>query len=129
MNLTTLGCCCLVAKLFSTYCDPMDYNMSGFPVLHYCLELAQSHVHRVHNAIQPSHSTAPFSFWPQSFPTSGSFLMSSLFALGGQSIGASASASVLPMNIENLFPLTGWISGCPTDFQESSSGENKMAKE
>ena len=48
----------------------------------------------------------------QSFPASGSFLMSWLFSSGGQSIGPSTSASVLPMNIQGLFPLglTGWIS-------------------
>ena len=48
----------------------------------------------------------------QSFPTSGSFPMSQLFASGGQSIGVSASVSVLPMNIQDWFPLgwTGWIS-------------------
>ena len=53
-----------------------------------------------------------FSSCLQSFPVSGSFLMSWLFASGGQSIGASASASVLPMNIQDWFPLglTGWIS-------------------
>ena len=54
----------------------------------------------------------PFSFRLQSFPASGSFPVSQFFASGGQSIGASASASVLPMNIQNWFPLgwTGWIS-------------------
>ena len=54
----------------------------------------------------------PFSFCLQSFPASGSFPISSLFALGCQSIGASASALVLPMNIQGLFPLglTGLIS-------------------
>ena len=59
-----------------------------------------------------SSSVAHFSFCLQSFPASGSFLMSELFASGGQSIGASASASVLPMNIQDWFPLelTGWIS-------------------
>ena len=53
----------------------------------------------------------PF-FYPQSFPASGSFPMSWLFTSGGQSTGASASASVLPMNIQDLFPLglTGLIS-------------------
>ena len=62
-----------------------------------------------HPTISPS--VAPFSYL-QSFPASGSFLMSRLFASGGQSIGASASASVLPMNIQDWFPLgwTGWIS-------------------
>ena len=64
----------------------------------------------------------PFSSSPQSFPTSGSFLMSQLFASGGQSIGVSASTSVLPMNTQDWFPLewTGWISSQSKDSQESS---------
>ena len=59
-----------------------------------------------------SSSVIPFSFSLQSFPESGSFQMSQLFASGGQSIGVSASASVLPMNIQDWFPLewTVWIS-------------------
>ena len=59
-----------------------------------------------------SSSVARLSSCLQSFPASGSFPMSGLFASGGQSIGASASASVLPMNIQDWFPLgrTGWIS-------------------
>ena len=52
-----------------------------------------------------SSSVVPFSSGPQSFPASGSFPMSQLFASGGQSIGASALASVLPMNIQTWFPL------------------------
>ena len=59
-----------------------------------------------------SSSVIPFSFCPQSLPASQSFPMSQLFAWGGQSIGVSASASVLPMNIQDWSPLgwTGWIS-------------------
>ena len=59
-----------------------------------------------------SSSVIPFSSCPLSFPASGSFLMSQLFELGGQSMGASASASVLPVNIQGRFPLglTGLIS-------------------
>ena len=59
-----------------------------------------------------SSSVVPFSSRPQSFPTSGSFLSSQLFASGSQSIGVSASASVLSMNIQDWFPLgwTAWIS-------------------
>jgi len=59
-----------------------------------------------------SSSVVPFSSCPQSFPASGSFPMSQLFASGGQSIGVSASASVLPMNTQDGSPLgwTGWIS-------------------
>ena len=59
-----------------------------------------------------SSSVVPFSSCPQSFPASGSFQMSQLFTSDGQSIGVSASASVLPMNIQDWSPLgwTGWIS-------------------
>ena len=59
-----------------------------------------------------SSSVISFSSRLQSFPASGSFQMSQLFASSGQSIGVSASASVLPMNIQDWFPLgrTGWIS-------------------
>ena len=67
-------------------------------------------------------SAAPFSSFPQSFPTSGSFPMSWLFASSGQSIGA--SASVLPMNIQGWFPL-GWLvwsPHSPRDSPESSPG-------
>ena len=69
-----------------------------------------------------SSSVVPFSSHLQSFPASGSFQMSQLLASGGQSIGVSASASVLPMKIQNWFPL-GWTVGspcCPRDSQESS---------
>ena len=59
-----------------------------------------------------SSTVVPFSSCPQSFPVSGSFQMSQFFASGGQSIGVSASTSVLPMNIQDWFPLgwTGWNS-------------------
>ena len=59
-----------------------------------------------------SSSVVPFSSYPQSLPSSGSFPMSQLFAWGGQSIGVSASASVLPMNTQDWSPLgwTDWIS-------------------
>ena len=66
----------------------------------YLLEFAQTHVHWVGDAIQPSHPVSPFSSCPQSFPASGSFPMNRLFTSDGQSIGASASVSVLPMNIQ-----------------------------
>ena len=59
-----------------------------------------------------SSSFVPFSCCPQLFPAPGSFQMSKLFASGGQSIGVSASTSVLPINAQDWFPLgwTGWIS-------------------
>jgi len=69
-----------------------------------------------------SSSVVPFSSFLKSFPSSGSFLMSQFFASGGQSIGTSASASVLPMNIKDWFSLgwTGWSPCSPRDSQESS---------
>ena len=97
--------CCWVTQSCLTLCDPMDCSTPDFPVLHYLLEFAQTHVHWVNDAIQPiSSSLAPFSSCPQSFPASGSFTMSGLFASDGQSIGISASLSVLPMNIQGWFP-------------------------
>ena len=89
--------------------------MPGFPVLYQLPELAQTHVHRVSDAIQPSHplsSPSPAFSCLQSFPASRSFPRSQFFTSGGQSIGVSALASVLPMNIQDRFPLefTGLIS-------------------
>ena len=75
----------------------MNYSMPGFPVLHCLLEFVQMHVHSslwCHSTI--SSSVAPFSSCPQSFPLSGSFPMSRLFASGDQSIGASFSFSISP---------------------------------
>ena len=72
-------CCCYsVAQSRLTLCDPMYCSMPGFPVLHHLPELAQTHVHWIIDAIQPSR---PLSFFLQSFPASGSFLMSWLIFL------------------------------------------------
>ena len=90
----------------------MNCSTSGLPVYHQLPEFTQTHAHWVGDAIQPSHSlSSPFSSHLQSFPASGSFLMSQLFAWDGQSTGVSASASVLPMKIQDWSPLgwTGWI--------------------
>ena len=88
-----------VAQSCPTLCDPMDCSTPGFPVLHYLLEAAQI------NLCWPL-------FLPSIFPSIRSFPMSQLSAPGGQSTGVSASASVLPMNIQDWFPvgLTGLIS-------------------
>ena len=103
--------CCSDAQSCPTLCDPMNCSMPGFPVLHHLPELAKAHVQWVSDAIQPSHplsSPSPAFI----FPRSGSFLMNQLFTSGGQSIGASALASVLPMKTQDWAPLwwTGWIS-------------------
>ena len=69
-----------------------------------------------------SSSVVPFSFCPQPLPASGSFPISQLFAWGGESIGVSASVSVLPVNTQDWSPLgwTGWISLQSKDSQGSS---------
>ena len=80
-----------------------------------------------------SSSVVPFSSCPQSFPASGSFQMSQLFTSGSQSIGVSASTSVLPMNTQDWSPLgwTGWISlqskGLPRVFSFSWTPQFKSS--
>ena len=82
----------------------MDCSMPGFPVLHYLPDFAQIHVHWVGDAIQ-QRPLLPHSPLALNLSQLGSFLTRQLFASGGQSAGASASASVLPMNIQGWFPL------------------------
>ena len=102
--------CFSVTKSSPPLSDLMSCSTAGFPVLRYLPEFAQTHVHWLSDAIQPSHPLPHLLLCPQSFPASGSFLMSWLFTSGSQSIGA--SAKVLPMNIQDWFPLgwTAWIS-------------------
>ena len=83
--------CCSVTKLRPILCDPVDCSMPGFPVLWYLLDFAQTHVHWVGDAIQPSHPRVPFSC-PSSSPSSGPFPMSPFFS-SGQSIDASPCLS------------------------------------
>ena len=96
-----------------TLCHPMDCSTLGFPVHHQLLELTQNHVHWVGDAIQPYHSL--------SSPTPPAFNLSQhqgFFTSGGPSIGVSVSASILPINIQDVFPLgwTGWISSPTGEF-------------
>ena len=95
------------AQLCLTFWNSMDCSTPGLPVHCQLPEFTQTHAHRVGDAIQPSHPDIPVSCL-QSFPASGSFQMSQFFTSDGQIIAISASASVLPMNIQNWFPL-GWI--------------------
>ena len=102
-----------VAHSCLTLCNPMNCSTPGLPVHHQLLEFTRTHVHRVgDNHPTISSSVVPFSSCPRSLPASGSFQMSQPFASGGQSIGVSALASVLPMNTQDSSPLgwTGWIS-------------------
>ena len=92
----------------------MDCNMPGLPAHHQLPEFTQTHAQWQGDAIQPSHhSVIPLSSCPPSFPMSGSFKRRQLLC-----IGVSASASVLPVNIQDWFPLgwTGWISLLPKGF-------------
>ena len=99
-------------QLCPTLCDPINYSTPGLPVYQQLPEFTQTHVHWVSDAITISSSAFLFSSCLQSFPASVSFPVSQFFASGGQSIGVSASASVLPMNTQDWSPLgwTGWIS-------------------
>ena len=106
-------CCCSVTQSCLTLCNPMDCGTTGFPVLHHLPELAQTHVHWVSDAIQPpypllSPSPPPFNLSQHQ----GLFQWVGSFPSGGQSIGTSVSASVLPVNIQDWLSLglTGLIS-------------------
>ena len=105
-------CCCSVAKSCPTLCDPVDCSTPGFPVLHYLLELAQTHVHWVDDTTQSSRCHPTISSSVDLFLSIRDFSNESALRMGGQSIGASASAWVLPMNIQGWFllGLTGLIS-------------------
>ena len=102
-----------VAQSSPTLCDPMDCSMPGLPIHHQLLELTQTHVHRVGNAIQPSH--------PLLSPSLPAFNLSQHQGLSqwvssshqvAKVLGVSAATSVLPMNSQDWYPLgwIGWIS-------------------
>ena len=119
LSLLYPACCLLYTFQFSsvtqscpTLYDPINCSIPGLPVHHQLPEFTQTHVHRVGDAIQPSHSVVPFSSCPQFLPASESFPMSQLFTWGGQSTGVSALASFLPKNTQDWTPFewTGWIS-------------------
>ena len=98
------------SELCQILCNPMDFSTPGSSVLHY-LQLAQTHIHCVDDAIQHlilCHSL----LLPSIFPSIRVFSSESVLRSGGQSIGVSASASVLPVNTQDSSPLgwTGWIS-------------------
>ena len=113
-NHVFLFSCCSVSKSCLSLWDPMDCSTPGSPVLHYPPEFAQIHVHWIGDTIQSSHSLLPPLF-PFAFNLSqhqGPFQWVGSSHQAAKSFGASASASVLPMNIQGWFPLglTGLIS-------------------
>ena len=102
-----------VAQLCPTLCEPMNRSTPGLPVHHQLPELTETHVHQICDAIQPSHPlSSPSPPAPNPSQRQGLFSVSQLFTWSGQSIGVSASASVLPVNTQDWSPLgwTGWIS-------------------
>ena len=99
----------------------MDCSMPGFPDLHYLPEFAQTHVHWVGDAIQPSHPLSP-PFPPVFNLSQHQGLFQWVGSLNQVAKGLGASVSVLPMNIQGWFPL-GWLVRfpcSPQDSQESS---------
>ena len=100
-----LLCCYSAVKSCLTLCDHMDCSSPGFLLPHFqsLLKLTPTE-----SAIQPSHPLISLFFCLQYFPASESFPVSQLFISSGQSVGASASASVLPVNTQGWLPL-GWL--------------------
>ena len=99
-TLSVSCCCCLVTRSCLTLCNLMDCSTLGFPVLHHHPEFVQIHGHWIDDAIQPS--------YPLLTPSPPVFSLSqhqSALCSGEQSIGASALASVPPMNTQGWFPL------------------------
>ena len=106
------NCCCSCTQLCLTLCDPMDCSMPGFPS--FTLSWSLLKLMSIESVMPSNH---PILYWPlsscyQAFSASGSFPRNWFFTSGGQSIVASDSASVLPMNIQGWFPLglTGLVS-------------------
>ena len=101
-----------VAQSCPTLCDPMNCSTPGLPVHYQLLDFTQTHVYWVSDGIQPSHPLSSPSLNAFNLSQHQGLLMSQFFASGGQSIGVSASTSVLPMNTQDWSSLgwTGWIS-------------------
>ena len=101
-----------VQSLSLTLCDPTDCSMPGLPVYHQLLEFAQTHVQRIGDAIPLSHPLSSLLLLPSIFPSIRVLSNESVLRIRWPKYWVSASASVLPINIQDWFPLggTGWIS-------------------
>ena len=111
-----------VIQVFPTLCDPMNCSTPDLPVHHHLPEFTQTHVHRVSDAIQPSHPLSSPSPPAPNLSQHQSLFQWDNSIWGGQSTGVSALASVLPRNTQDWSPLgwTGCIPYSPRDSQESS---------
>ena len=111
-----------VAQSCPTVCDPMNCSTPGLPVHHQLPEFTQTHVHRVSDAIQPSHPLSSPSPAPNPCQHQSLFQWVSSSHEVGQSTGVSALASFLPKKSQGWSPSewTGWIPCSPRDSQESS---------
>ena len=107
-------------SVVSTLCDSMKCSTPGLPVLHYLPEFPQVHVHFQWCHPTVSSSDALFSFFPQYFPALWTFPVSCLFSSDDQDTGASASTSVLPVNIQGWSPL--WLTGLISLLSKGLSG-------
>ena len=101
--------CCFVTVSRLTLCYPMNSSKPGFPVLHYLLKFAQTHIHWVGHSIQPYHPLLPPSPPALSLSQHRGIYKWVSSSHSGLSIGASTSASVLPVGIQGWFPL--WLTG------------------
>ena len=113
-------------------CSPMNHSMPGLPPSPALGVCPNSCPLSRWCHLTSSSSVIPFSSCPQSFPTPGSFQMSQLFTSGGQSIGVSASTSVLPMNTQDWsLGWTGWISlqskGLSTVFSNTTVQKHQFS--
>ena len=100
-----------VSQSCPTLCNPMDCSMPGLPVPYHLLELAQTHVHWVGMPSNHLFLCRPLLLLPSIFPSNRVFSNEAVFHIRWPKSKFSASASVLPMNIQDWFPLgwTGWI--------------------
>ena len=121
-SVSTAKCCCSVAKLHLALCNPMDWSTPSFLVLHYLPKFAQTHVHWVGDAIQPSHPLSP-----PSPPALNLSQHQGLFQWVGSPHQVAKVLELQHQSFQWIFRvdfLFDWLvwSCCPRDSQESSPG-------
>ena len=117
------NCCCSVTQSCPTLCDPLDRSMPGFPVLHHLQELAETHVYRAGDAVQPSH--------PQLSPSPPAFNLQGLLqwvgsVSGGQSIGASAQRNCKGLKITAC--MLSWHKSWATRYRKTKKIQLPLLK-